>query len=377
MKHTLLRIVLVFVLLAAFGCDFEEPREEGVVARVNGAPIYLHELEDAYDIQHLGWTADSDLTVGRLKGQYAKVLTTLVVQKLVEQALAARDITVPEDRVNEAEAKVRVDYPKGEFEKILVEEYIDLAAWREHLRANIARQVFMEQVLRPRISLDYEEIEAYYKAHMKDFDKPARIRFALVSGPGRRMVRDAASLFLKGSDERQLEEAFPRVTLQEMTVREDRLPANWREALDELQPSEASPVSASATGFETVILEERIPAKSLDAAQAFPIVERMLLEKKEQTAFEEWLQESLGNATVLVSRLLLPGESDEEGLAKLDLNATVEAPYWEENATSLETEDGQAVPEEELVPDELDVNATPDGIDANMTDNQTEAAGQE
>ncbi|MFW5735680.1 MAG: hypothetical protein ACOCWR_11525, partial [Oceanidesulfovibrio sp.] len=59
--------VAILGLLCMAGCDYEEPREEGVVARVNGEPIHLYELEDAYDIQHLGWTAESDLTVGRLR----------------------------------------------------------------------------------------------------------------------------------------------------------------------------------------------------------------------------------------------------------------------------------------------------------------------
>ncbi len=371
--RTLLLVVALTALFFATGCDYEEPREEGVVARVNGEPIYLHELEDAYDIQHLGWTADSDLTVGRLRSQYGKVLSTLIVQKLVEQELQARGIPVSQERVNKAEAQVRVDYPKDEFEKILVEEYIDLDAWREHLRASIARQVFMEEVLRPRITLDYDEIEAYYKAHMEQFNKPARIRFALVSGPARRMVRDAATLYLEGGDVRQLEQAYPRVTLQELTVREDRLPSHWQDALESLGHSEASSVTASQTGFETIILEERIPGESLDAARAYPIVERLLLEQKQQAAFEQWLEEELGNATVLISEHLLPGASGEESLATMDANETVSAPYWEENATSEQT-DGELVPESELVPDALDGQA----IDAdNSTDSRNGAAGRE
>ncbi|MFW5734845.1 MAG: peptidyl-prolyl cis-trans isomerase, partial [Oceanidesulfovibrio sp.] len=302
--------------------------------------------------------------------------TTLVVQKLVEQELEARGIPVPPERVNKAEAQVRVDYPKGEFEKILVEEYIDLDAWREHLRGTIARQVFVEEVLRPRISLDYEEIDAYYKAHMKEFDKPARIRFALVSGPSRRMVRDAATMYLKGGDERQLQQTFPRVTFQEMTVREDRLPAHWRESLESLDVAEASPVTASQSGFETIILKERVAAESLDAARAYPVVEHILLERKQQAAFEEWLEQELGNATVLVSEHLLPGDADEEDLAVLDSNATAPTPYWEENATA-EPADPEFVPDTELVPDALDGRPSEDEAgDYNSTDSQDRAAGQ-
>ncbi|WP_167590553.1 SurA N-terminal domain-containing protein [Oceanidesulfovibrio indonesiensis] len=353
----MLRIVIfavaLFALIAASGCDYEEPREEGVVARVNGEPIYLHELENAYDIQHLGWTADSELTVGRLRSQYGKVLTTLIVQKLVEQELQSRGIAVPPERVNQAEAQVRVDYPKDEFEKILVEEYIDLDAWREHLRASIAKQVFMEEVLRPRITLDYDEIEAYYKAHREEFNRPARIQFALISGPERRMVRDAATLYLEGGDERQLRQAYPRVSLQEMTVRKDRLPSHWQEALESLDPSEASSVTAGQSGFETIILKQRFAAETLDAARAYPIVERILLERKQQTAFEGWLEDKLDNATVLISEHLIPGASEEESLPVRGAEETEPRPYWGE-APERDQPDEERVPESELVPDALD-----------------------
>jgi hypothetical protein len=78
-----------------------------------------------------------------------------------------------------------------------------------------------------------------------------------------------------------------------------------------LKPGQASDVLTDRFGFEALVLLERSEAKVLPPAQAYPLVEEALLERKLKSAFEAWLSGALAKADIQVSEHLL--ESAEKG----------------------------------------------------------------
>lgn len=304
-------LVMAAVCLSLFACQSESV-EEGVVARVNGKPIYLHELEAKYDLMHLGWTGGMGPSVNRLKREYGDILSELIIQALVSQALEKNRLEVTDEEMEQAEAEVRADYPKGAFEQLLVEEYIDIQVWREQLRAHLARKKFMGNVLLPEIRLAPEEAEAYYSAHQTDFILPARDKFLLISGPDSETVVQAAQTFIEEGDVKALKESFHSLSIQELSMRRDRLPANWSQALAGMGIRQASEPAASEDGVEVLVLLETFPEKRLDLTQAYPLIEKILVEQKLQQAFSDWLAKELDQAQILVSEHLIPGNEEEE-----------------------------------------------------------------
>lgn len=295
-------LLLLAVLLGACAGDSDDM---GIVARVNGDPIYLTQLE----FQHDQFQADSVGTyvpsVEKLRNEYGEILADLIVQELVAQELERRDLAVTDEELREAEETVRKDYPEGAFEQVLVEEYIDLKAWRRQLRYYLAQKKFFHLVLRPQIKIDYKEAEKYYRDHISDFYLPESLRVLVVRGPSRELVVKAVEKYLKDHDQVSLATAFGEVETREVVVREGRLSAPWRNALGGLQPGQASDVLTDRFGFEALVLLERSEAKVLPPAQAYPLVEEALLDKKLQHAFEEWLSGALASADIKVSEHLL------------------------------------------------------------------------
>jgi parvulin-like peptidyl-prolyl isomerase len=302
-------LLLAALLVLAAGCG-PEGEEEGVVARVNGRPIHLEQLEARYDLLHMGWSSGMTPTVPSLKEEYGGILSDLIVQELVEQELEQRGLRVTDGELESAEQEVRADYPEGAFEEVLVEEYVDLEVWRRQLRARLARKKFLQEVLRPTIALDYQEAESYYREHISDFYLPPRIAFVLINGPSRETVEKAAALYLEKQDKDAVTGNFNLVTVQELKMREDRLPADWSSALARLEEGQASAVIADQSSFESLVLEERIPAKVLDPSRAYPLVEKVLLERKLHDAFSNWLEREMANAEILVTTHLLPDKPD-------------------------------------------------------------------
>lgn len=298
----LLCAALLTLLLA--GCA-EDPLPEGVVATVNDRPIMLRTLEAVHDMNSMSWSGHAP-SVEQLQAQYGGVLSDLIVQELVAQALSRENIAVTDAEVAEAEAEVRADYPAGEFEKSLVEEYIDLDMWRSMLRSRIAMQKFMRQVLRPSVSIPLEEVEAYYAAHRQDYRLPRRVQFLVVAGPDKAAVDKARAMALNGAKPADVEAAQPTVTVREVKMRRDRLPALWSKELTGLAPRQASAVKQGEWGYQSFLLVGEIPEKQLELSHAYPLVERVLLERKMDEAYARWIEAELRTARIRVSAHLVP-----------------------------------------------------------------------
>lgn len=319
----LLRGARVVLLLGAAllapalsGCG-EAPLPEGVVATVNDRPITLRTLEAVHDMSSMSWSGHAP-SVEQLQAQYGGVLSDLIVQELVAQALARENIAVTDADVADAEAEVRGDYPAGEFEKSLVEEYIDLDLWRSRLRARIAMQKFMRLILRPTISIPLEEVEAYYAAHRLDYRLPRRVQFLVVAGPDKAAVDKARALSLGGAKPADVEAAQPTVTVREVKMRRDRLPALWSKELAGLAPRQASVVKQGEWGYQSFLLVGEIAEKQLELSHAYPLVERVLLERKMDEAYARWIEAELRTARIRVSAHLLP---EARGAAKVGVPA--------------------------------------------------------
>ncbi|MCJ2163753.1 peptidylprolyl isomerase [Pseudodesulfovibrio sp. S3-i] len=283
----------------------------GIVARVNGEPIFLSQLEFQHDLFQADSVGTYVPSVEKLRTEFGDILADLIVQELVVQELVRRDLAVTDEEVVKAEEEIRADYPEGAFEQVLVEEYIDLKSWRRQLKYHLAQKKFFLQVLRAQIKIDYKEAEKYYRDHISDFYLPESLRILVVRGPSRELVVKAVGKYLQDHDQMSLATAFGEVETREVVVREGRLSAAWRNAMGGLKPGQASDVLTDRFGFEALVLLERSEAKVLAPAQAYPLVEEALLGKKMQKAFDQWLSENLATADISVSEHLL-AEAQEE-----------------------------------------------------------------
>lgn len=299
------KTILYIAILLMFGCS-NDVEELGIIARVNDAPILLSQLEFQHD-QFQADTAGAFVpSVGKLRAEYGEILTDLIVQELVVQELERQDLAVSDHELLKAEETVRSDYPEGAFDQMLVEEYIDLKSWRHQLRNHLAMKKFYQQVLRPQIKIDYKEAEQYYREHISDFYLPESLRILVVRGPSRGIVGKAVEKYMAEQDSLNLETAFGEVETREVVVREGRLSAAWKNAISGLEPGQSSGVLTDRFGFEALVLLERSPAKVLAPTQAYPLVEKALLEDKLRNAFELWLNQAVSTARINVSSHLLP-----------------------------------------------------------------------
>ncbi|CCO24536.1 SurA N-terminal domain-containing protein [Maridesulfovibrio hydrothermalis] len=299
--------ILIALLLSSFligGCK-NKNEEPGIIARVNGKPVYLTQLDYKYDLMHDG-SEGFVPSVKQVRDEYGQILGDIIVQELVSQELEQRDIPVSDKEMKEAEDEVRSDYPDDAFEQILIEEYIDLNAWRSQLKYQIAMDKFYQQILRPEIKIDYKEAEEYYRTHLSDFYIPAGSSFVMVKGLSKDLVLKGVELYRKGLSPAAISGKLRKVSVREIWIRNDQVPASWKPFVKDLDPGKATPVINQQKEVICLILKEKKEATLLTPLQAYPMVEKVLLERKLKDKFELWLKNKLQNSTIKISKELLP-----------------------------------------------------------------------
>lgn len=299
--------ILIAFLLTSFvlvGCQ-NKNEEPGIIARVNGKPIYLTQLDYKYDLMHDG-SEGFVPSVNQVRGEYGQILGDIIVQELVSQELEGREIPVSDKEMKDAEDEVRSDYPEDGFEQILIEEYIDINAWRSQLKYQLAMDKFYQQILRPEIKIDYKEAEEYYRTHLSDFYMPAGFRFVMVKGLSRDLVFKGVELYREGLTSAAIAGKLRKVSVREVWISNEQIPSTWKPFVKDLEIGEST--SAITQGKEVIclILKEKKAATLLTPLQAYPKVEKVLLERKLKDKFELWLKDKIKTSDIKISKELLP-----------------------------------------------------------------------
>lgn len=307
--------LLALVMVCLSGCGRDATKEPGVVAVVAGSPIRLADVEARHDLGEIGLPAVDNPSVERLRTEYGAVLTDLIVARLVRQELARQHKSVTEAELAAAQAKIRADYPGDSFDRMLLEERIDLARWREFLGDRLALEKFTREVLRQDVRVEVAEAAAYYKEHIDTFSIAARLRLARVQSSDAAAVKAALAAYRKSGNNPENLETLSRVTVQEAVLPEKNLSPAWREALKGLKPGEATGLLTSGKDNIFCVLLARLPATVIEPAKAYARVEAFVARQKLEKAFIAWLAETMAGAKISVSKELLAMTASQEALA--------------------------------------------------------------
>ncbi|MFZ5425879.1 MAG: peptidyl-prolyl cis-trans isomerase [Thermodesulfobacteriota bacterium] len=301
-------IILTALLLLSLGlaaCD-QEPKERGVAARVNGKAISVKLLEFSHGLKLSAPPITSGDVLAVLKAEYGQALAGLIAEELVAQELARRGLEVTEAELRQAGTAVREGYPGKAFEEMLSEEGVDQELWLARLRARLALDKFTARVLRPRVSINSEEVQRYYKEHAQEFAQPESVKFIRVESKTPEALNRALEEAGKTKDPANLLSVFDDVSMQTQASPEEALPREWRTLLRGLAPGQASQPAKGGLGHQAFILLERAPAKVEGLVQVYPLVEKRLIEDKLSREFTAWLTQALNTSVIEISPGLVP-----------------------------------------------------------------------
>ncbi|SDN28322.1 SurA N-terminal domain-containing protein [Desulfonauticus submarinus] len=299
---TFIPVIIILFFLFIISCKIDNA-PPGVIASINGEYIYLDEIEKKYDFIHFEYDEDF-LNIAKVKKEYRNELMNLFLYKLIDQELKKRGLAVTDEEVQKEEEKIKSDYPPGEFEKILIEEYIDYDSWKKFLRIRLSINKFINTIIKPNIKINFKEVESYYKNHIKDFYIPNMISFTLFYCANKNILQEIRKNKLSIES---IKNKYPEVIVHDYKLSLEQTPMLWKTALEFTQEGHFSKIKNDKKGFYLLKVNKKYSSKYLEPAQAYPLIERAILSKKINQYLYNWFIKSLRNAEIKINKSLLEG----------------------------------------------------------------------
>jgi peptidyl-prolyl cis-trans isomerase SurA len=170
MPKTFRTISLVFVstLVLIAGCH--RGPQQGVVATVNGHPIFQTEVDKAYTAQLASNPQRQAPSPDQVDSLKLNILHTLIVEAIVEQRATKQNLTATDAEVESKLAEMKAPYTEEQFQAKLKASNLTLDELKRDVRRSLTQDKLINKEINSRITVTDADVTNYYNAHKADFD---------------------------------------------------------------------------------------------------------------------------------------------------------------------------------------------------------------
>ena len=155
-----------FVFLA--GC--RQGRRQGVVATVNGHPIFQTEVDKAYAAQLASNPQQQSPTSDQADSLKLNILHNLIVEAEVDQRAAKQGLTATDAEVDAKLAEMKAPYTEEQFQAKLKTSNLTLDELRRDVRRSLTQDNLFNKEINSRITVTDADVADYYNTHKSYFD---------------------------------------------------------------------------------------------------------------------------------------------------------------------------------------------------------------
>jgi hypothetical protein len=172
---------LLFLWAGFSGCsDSKGPVTPEALIQINDSVVTVDDFERA--VQDTTDDFSTDMDAGMLADIRLRILNQLTERLILMERARELNLEISDAQLEEVIASIKADYPKGEFDQVLLEQAVSFQQWKNDLRIRLLMVKVVDHELEPRIHITPEEISAYYEQHYR------------VSGAEAEMEGDASSI---------------------------------------------------------------------------------------------------------------------------------------------------------------------------------------
>ena len=160
------------------GCsESKGPVSPEVLIQINDSVVTVDTFDRAVEDSMADFPTDMDMDAGILADIQLRILNQLTERLILMERARELNIHVSDAELEVAVASIKSDYPKGEFDQVLLEQAVSFQQWKNELRIRLLMEKVVDHELEPRIRITPEEISDYYEQHYRssgsDPDKEA------------------------------------------------------------------------------------------------------------------------------------------------------------------------------------------------------------
>jgi len=288
------------------------------VAKVNGEEILFSELQEQVEklVMSLPQMPSAQMLEQQMPSIMQRVLDSMISEKLLKDAVAAEQISVPDSDVVKQLRQIASQMPEGrKLSELLEERGSSIEEFQSQLKEGMATRKLIEMKTEDKIEASSDEVESFYSDNAGKFSIPETasahhiligfrpedseeikqskleeikgIREQIVSGADfEQMAREHSSgpSAARGGDLGK----FPRGQM---------LPAFDQAAFSQPIGEVGEPIE-TRFGYHIVRVDERAPGRTIPLEEARADIQTYLSDKKRQQALGEYLQELRADADV-------------------------------------------------------------------------------
>ena len=317
-------IVLLFGFLAFCGAlrAAHALMIDRIVARINDDVITLSELQEEglplFERLRENYTGQE--LDRRMRRAERELLDQLILKRLQLQYANQIGLTASETEINAALKDVlnRNNLTQEQLVELLTKEGLTLQDYKDRLREQIILARLMNQAVRSRISVDSNEVDAYYQAHRDEFHRPDEVKVRHIFfhiDPGAESSQLAAVQALatrvheearNGGDFASLARRHSEdVTAQNggdlgVIKRGEALP-EFENVIFALHEGEVSDVIRTPNGLHIIKVDSIFKGSGRPLSEVRADIERRVLQEKTEKRFKEWANELRDRAFIEIT----------------------------------------------------------------------------
>ncbi len=234
-----------------------------------------------------------------------QMVAQLIDRELIHAEAARLDVRLSPDEFDAALTGIRGIHSSEAFEENLRKSGINPNLWRESLRFRLLVSKLTEVVVSPRIDISEADMEAYYRSHREDFQRPEEVRVHQILLASR---EDALEI------KKHLQDGADFATLaQQHSLSPDReeggllgyfsageLPTEFDTVIFSLPLRQVSNPVKSPYGFHLLLVDSKRNAGQRPFAAVSAEIRDLLYHNQEEMLLQQWLKELRNEAKVVI-----------------------------------------------------------------------------
>jgi len=301
------KLFLLFALLLLLACRQQAPAEAPILFRVDGRGVTLQQFQQEFN---------RSLPAGRVLSadERAELQRAFLVQAIDRELTLGEaerlGLQLTAEEIETSLAETRHDYDDASFQAMLQDRGLTLDALRQELASNLLMEKVMQKAALSGVEVAESDIEAYYREHQDEFDRPAQVRVRQIVLADEDQARQVLGRLRQGESFAELAKAHSLFPDGEEGgdlgfFARGEMPPEFDAVVFDLPVGRLSEPVTSPYGVHIFQVEERRQARQLKLAEAAPEIRALLLREAEEQAYLRWLQELRARAVIDINMDLL------------------------------------------------------------------------
>jgi peptidyl-prolyl cis-trans isomerase SurA len=161
-------ILLASSLFLLAGCH--KGPQQGVVATVNGHPIFQTDVDKTYNAQLANNPQQQAPTPDQVDSLKLNILHTLILEAIIDQRAAKQGLTATDAEVDAKLAEMKAPYTEEQFQAKLKASNLTLDELKRDVRRSLTQDKLLNKEINSRITVTDSDVTNYYNANKAAFN---------------------------------------------------------------------------------------------------------------------------------------------------------------------------------------------------------------